>query len=58
MKNYITFLVFAFVLSFAISLSAQAPAKDVVYLKNGKIVKDVEKIMKEKIRETQESITI
>ncbi|MFA7082248.1 MAG: hypothetical protein WC135_06515, partial [Bacteroidales bacterium] len=41
MKNLFTFLVFAFVLAFASSLSAQTPTKDVVYLKNGSVVRGV-----------------
>ncbi|MBP6429503.1 MAG: hypothetical protein KA273_03805, partial [Bacteroidales bacterium] len=41
MKKLFTFLVFAFVLAFASSLSAQTPAKDVVYLKNGSVVRGV-----------------
>lgn len=41
MKKLFTFLVFAFVLAFASSLSAQTPTKDVVYLKNGSVVRGV-----------------
>lgn len=41
MKKLFTFLVFAFVLAFASSLSAQTPTKDVVFLKNGSVVRGV-----------------
>lgn len=80
MKKLISFLAFAFVLILANNLIAQTPSKDVVYLKNGSIVKgviteinpnvnlkmktsdgnifvfemkDVEKIVKEEITESQ-----
>lgn len=41
MKKLISFLVFAIILAFANNLTAQTTPKDVVYLKNGSIIKGV-----------------
>ena len=41
MKKLITFLAFAFILTFGNNLIAQTPYQDVVYLKNGSVIKGI-----------------